>query len=935
MNHSGEKKRVAGSARATLPLTREEGTHMYSTRTTYVQLFCCMIAFFAVLFSGVLGAADARSAAPFGDFSDYGDFDNDAKSSKNEDTVGQGTLQVIAKGKEPVEKEESILVFPLKHTDVDTEISGFISRVTVTQTFENPFDETIEAVYVFPLPEDGAVFDMTMKIGERTIKGVIKKREEARQIYEQAIAAGKTASLLEQERPNIFTQTVGNILPGDTILIEISYVDVLKYDDGWYTYVFPMVVGPRFNPPGSTGGIGAVQRGDAGESGQTTEVQYLRKKERSGHDINVTVDLNAGVPIRDIESASHRFDFIPGSYSVGSTRAAIQLQRQDRIPNKDFILKYRVTGEKPEAAVLTHRGKQGGFFMMMVQPKADIRGAEITPKEMIFVLDCSGSMSGAPMEQSKELVRHTLREINPDDTFQIIRFSEHASGLARLPLKNTPENIKKGLNYINTLHGTGGTMMIEGIKAALDFPEDPKRLRIVCFLTDGYIGNENQIFAALRDKIGSARLFSFGVGSSVNRYLLERMAEEGRGLSEFVRPDEEPVKAVSKFYERIRNPYFVDIAVDWDGLDVDDIYPRKIPDMFSSHPVFLFGRYGRSGFGTVTVSGRIAGKNYGLKIPVDLPASEEQNASLASIWARTRVKDLMSSMHHGEREETVEQVTDLCLEFKLMSKYTSFVAVEEKVRTDPDGNPIKVMVPVEMPEHVSHDGVFGEEDDEYGFGASLGAPTGMAQMSLSPRIKSLTESAPREPRRIRKPVPEPVVPEIEVKYLGYTKKNGKPSATIEFEKKTFEVTENFDLRGAFKVMGIKPDKLEIYSYRTRRRKTFKLEKGSWFGIKVSEVDTGTRARHGLAANEGLLITGVASGGPADDAGIEPGDIITSITGPDGQKTVISKPADLPEMLKDVSSGARFLVIVIHNGFRQARPLTVTEQPDTISSGTWY
>lgn len=899
---------------------------MYSTRYTYVLLVC----FMAAVFVGGVFCGGAFAQVDYLD-DDYG-FDD---TPKGEETLGQGTLQVIAKGKQPVEKEEEkALVFPLKHTEVEAEISGFVSRVKVIQTFENPFKETIEAVYVFPLPEDAAVFDMTMKIGDRTIKGVIKKREEARQIYEQAIAAGKTASLLEQERPNIFTQTVGNILPGDTILIEIQYVDVLKYDDGWYSFVFPMVVGPRFNPPDSTSGIGAVQRGNTGRSGQTTEVQYLRKKERSGHDINVSVNLDAGVPIRDIESTSHRFDFIPGSYSVGSTRANIQLQRQDRIPNKDFILKYRVTGDKPEAAVLTHRRKQGGFFMMMVQPKADIKGAEITPKEMIFVLDCSGSMRGAPMEQSKELVRHTLREINPDDTFQIIRFSENASGLARLPLKNTPQNIKKGLNYINNLHGTGGTMMIEGIKAALDFPEDPKRLRIVCFLTDGYIGNENQIFAAIRDKIGSTRLFSFGVGSSVNRFLLERMAEEGRGLAEFVRPDEEPVKAVSKFYERIRNPYFVNIAVDWDGLDVEDIYPEKIPDMFSSHPVFLFGRYGKAGSGTVTVSGRIAGKDYNLNIPVDLPATEEQNASLASIWARTRVKDLMSTMYRGEREETVEQVTDLCLEFRLMSKYTSFVAVEEKVRTDPDGNPIKVMVPVEMPQHVSHDGVFGDDESDT---FSIGAPAGMVQSSLSPRSLSLTESAPREPRRPRgiKPRPEPVIPEIEVHYLGYTEKDGKPSATIEFEGNTFAVAENYEQSGKFKIVGIRPDKLEVYSYRTRRRKTFKLEKGPWFGIEVAEVDTGTRARYGLAANEGLLISAVADGSPAEDAGVEKGDIITSLTGPDGQKSVIGKPADLSDMLKKAAPGSRFLMVVIHNGYRQARPLAAEKQPDKVPAGTWY
>jgi len=620
-----------------------------------------------------------------------------------QDEIGQGSLMVIS---EP-DSESEILNFPLKHTSVEADISGFIARVTVTQEFGNDFDHAIEAIYVFPLPDKAAVDDMTMTIGDRVIKGVIKKRDEAQKIYDQAKAQGRTASLLTQERPNIFTQAVANILPSDEIKITISYVQDMKYDSGEYEFNFPMVVGPRFIPGNPTGRSGGGWSPDTNQVPDASKITppVLKPGTRSGHDIDLHVTLDAGVDIRKIHCPSHNIHV----EHISESEAYIDLDKADSIPNKDFILRYKVTGQLPESALLVHSGENGGFFTLMIQPQADFGLDDITPKEMIFVVDCSGSMRGAPMDKAKEAMRRCIAGMNHNDSFQIIRFSSSASRFANQPLLNTPQNVSKGLKYIDSMAGSGGTMMIEGIKAALDYQHDPNRIRIVLFMTDGYIGNETEILAAIDKKLNGARLFSFGVGSSVNHYLLDRMAEAGRGTVQYVRPDENTDKAVDKFYDRISNPLLTDIRIDWNGLDVHDVYPAVIPDLFSAQPVIVHGRYEESGTAEITISALLNNQPWTQDLKVVLPDSEPDHDVLATLWARTRIKTLMSCMYRGERPDTVKKITDLALKYRIMSKYTAFVAVTEEVRRDENGTLETVQIPVEMPEMVSYEGVFGKE----------------------------------------------------------------------------------------------------------------------------------------------------------------------------------------------------------------------------------
>ncbi|NIM06078.1 MAG: DUF4159 domain-containing protein [Armatimonadetes bacterium] len=642
-----------------------------------------------------------------------------------------GSLNVIVK---PGQK---LLTCPLEHTDVEGWVTGDIARVRVTQRFSNPYEHPIEAVYVFPLPENSAVNEMIMRIGKRTVRGLIKEREEARTIYEAAKLAGKTASLLEQERPNIFTQSVTNIMPGDPIEISIWYVQDLRYDRGRYEFTFPMVVGPRYIPGQALPG---PDRG-GGWSPDTTRVPdasritppVLTPEERTGHDISLTLHLDAGVPARDVRSKSHdvRID------SPRKGPMTVSLAAHDTLPNKDFSLSWQVAGKRPEIGLLTHWGGESGYFSLIIQPKANFSAGEITPKEMVFCLDTSGSMSGLPIEKSKEVVKLCLEEMGPKDTFQVIRFAGSAATFSPTPVPATQDNIDKASDFIDKMRGGGGTEMLKGIEASLAFPQDKNRMRIVAFLTDGYIGNEKEILARIEDKLGAARIFSFGIGSSTNRYLLVKMAQLGRGVSQFVRQDENPDAAVRSFVDRISRPYLTDIEIEWSGVEVKDIYPSYVPDLFADQPVILHGRYEKPGKGEITIRGKVAGQPWQTKKEVILPAQQPDNQALATLWARTCIEDMLDQMYRGEDAEIVAEVTRLALAYQLMSPYTSFVAVEEKV-VNQDGELVTVQVPVPMPEGVDYEGVFGP----YGKGEMAKSMGGSARAGVG------------RPRTLRQPLLE-------------------------------------------------------------------------------------------------------------------------------------------------------------------------------------
>ena len=585
---------------------------------------------------------------------------------------------------------------PLKHTAVRAEISGFVARVNVTQHYENTTGRKVEAIYTFPLPAMAAVDDMTMTVGDRTIRAKIKEREEARRIYDEARNRGHVASLLDQERPNIFRQSVANIEPGAKVKIVISYVETLKYEEGDYEWSFPMVVGPRYIPRHTP---------DAAK----VNPKYAPPETRAGHDLSLEVVLDAGLPIRDLRSKTHEIE----ASQTSSSRATLKLARRAVVPNKDFVLSYSVAGEKISDALITHKGDRGGYFTFILQPPDRITAEDVTPKELIFVLDTSGSMSGFPIEKAKETMKLALDGMYPRDTFNLITFAGDTHILFPQPVPATRENLATAQAFLAGRRGGGGTEMMKAIHAALAPSNQRDHVRIVCFMTDGYVGNDFEIVEEVKRNPG-ARVFSFGIGSSVNRFLLEKMAAEGRGEAEFVGLNDDGSAAARRFHERVRSPLLTDVSLQWEGMPVSDVYPRRIPDLFSARPVVVHGRYGRAASGEITLRGLMSGKPFARRIRVNFPGSQPAHDTMATLWARARIDDLMSQnwggLQNGSFEPALKrEITDLGINYRLMTQFTSFVAVEEQ-RVTRGGESVVVEVPVEMPDGVSHEGVFGSRD---------------------------------------------------------------------------------------------------------------------------------------------------------------------------------------------------------------------------------
>ena len=637
------------------------------------------------------------------------------------DGVGQGALRVAR-------DDGTVVECPLRHTDVKADVSGFVARVRVTQTFENPYDEPIEAVYVFPLPPGAAVDEMTMVVGERRVVGVVKRRAEARASYEAAVASGYTASLLEQERPNVFTQTVGNVRPRQPVRIEIGYVDVLPYDGGSYEFHFPMVVGPRYVPgaavsetptvpgePREPQGTGWSPDTDRVPDASRITPPVLAPGYRTGHDVALSVRIDAGVPIRDLRVRAHQARV----ERPGAPRAVVALSPQDSIPNKDFVLTYRVAGTKPDLAVLAHaRPGEGGYFLLMMQPREideELRAAP--PRDVCFLIDVSGSMSGAPTEAVREALRRLFERVRPEDRIQVVTFAGNANPLFASYLPASPANLARARSFTDSVQAGGGTEMLAGIRAVLADPVDPERVRIVVMLTDGYIGNEDEIIAEVGRRAGDQlRFWTIGIGSSPNRHLIDGVARQGGGMSAVLGLREDPSELVGRIVERIQRAQLSRIEIDWGGLDVHETYPARVPELWAGRPVVLFGRYRAGGRATVRLAGTAEGQPTSFPVELALPEDRAGHAVLAKVWARKKIEDLSDQLAVavGDPEPLEEEVTTLALHHRLISAYTSFVAVDEYggAAEGPPRPPHRMLVPLPLPEGLSFEGIFGEERDE-------------------------------------------------------------------------------------------------------------------------------------------------------------------------------------------------------------------------------
>jgi len=421
-----------------------------------------------------------------------------------------------------------VVTCPLLKTDMKAYIHGDVATVELTQAFTNPHDKPMHARYVFPLPPKAAVYAMRMRIGQRVIEAQIKRKEEAEQVFEQAKAEGKQAALLTQHRPDVFTQQVANLMPGDRILVELRYAHAVPKRDGVFRYHFPMVVGPRYIPE-RRGAEGEPEPLEIGQWNLPASSPVAPPDSVDPERVGIEVHLDAGMPVRWMDSNSHVIDV----HEKGVGKRLIRLAAGRTIDNQDFVLAYALAGKKVTAGVTTWARNGKGVLSVLIEPPARAAASKITPREMVFVLDCSGSMHGVPLDTSTRFMRPALANLRPTDRFRIIRFSHTASGFAETPLPATEKNIRQGLEFIDSLSGSGGTEMTTGIRAALDPRPVPGALRIVVFLTDGYVGNDADIVRLIRQRRGTARLFSFGIGNAVNRYLLSEMARAGRGAARY------------------------------------------------------------------------------------------------------------------------------------------------------------------------------------------------------------------------------------------------------------------------------------------------------------------------------------------------------------------------------------------------------------------
>lgn len=593
---------------------------------------------------------------------------------------------------------------PLRHTDVKGSIAGPFSAVNVTQQFMNPYSGKIEAVYVFPLPENAAVNDFVMTIGDRHIRGIIREREQAQRIYNEAKSQGYTASLLTQERPNIFTQKVANIEPGRQVDIAISYYGPLNYIDGAFEFVFPMVVGPRYNPPAWRDGVAATPRGVPDQTRQPTEVQYLKPHERSSSDIGIALDIDAGVPIQSISSPSHTIN----TQSTGHTTANVSLANMSSLPNKDFVLRVNVATDRVQSGVITASTERGNFFSLLIVPPASLQNTSRGPVEMVFVLDASGSMNGRPIEQAKDAISRGLDRLEPGDTFQLINFAQSATQLGSRPMYATRDNVERAKRYLEAIQGQGGTEMLNGLRASLDFPHDAERLRYVVFATDGFIGNEPQILAETDARLNASRIFSLGIGSSPNRYLMDAMARMGRGFASFLSLDESPYRVMDAFMERVSHSALHDVSIDFGGARISEVFPARIPDVYVGRPVMIIGRYDGALPSTVRVRGRAGGTELTIEAPVYNGCGPLAQKALGPLWARAKITALADRAAWDAQGELPFEIKRTALDWSLMSQFTAFVAVDSSQPTWGQTG-TTVAVPVPVPEGTQYSTTVGGE----------------------------------------------------------------------------------------------------------------------------------------------------------------------------------------------------------------------------------
>ena len=570
-------------------------------------------------------------------------------------------------------------VVPLLHTDVELDVRGPVASATVTQQYANSSAKPIEAVYVFPLPHDAAVYDMEMLIGNRVIRSMIRERAEAKRVYEAAKSAGKHAAVVEQERPNIFTTSITNIMPGDRIEVRLRYVEPLPWEDGRMRLVFPMVVGPRYIP--GTQAVGHDGTGWAPDTNAVPDASLITPpmkypESRSGHDISLTVDLDPGFEASSIKSVFHDVNV----RRLDDGRQRVELTTGATIPNKDFVLEVKQPDSvQPRTALFLSSASDSGetHFMLTAFPPT-VQSGDRMPIEMLYMIDVSGSMDGTSIEQARGALLQALDRLRPSDRFGILAFSSGYHEFAREPLPATPENLAAARRYVQRLEAGGGTEMLPALLHLMRKPEIPGYLRHVILLTDGDLGNEEEIFAALRSDLGDARLFTVAIGSAPNHFLATKMAQFGRGTFTHIADINEIREQMARLFERIESPVLTDVKLSFEGVEVTDVYPERPPDLFVHQPLLIFGRISKGRVGKVHLSGRAGNDSYEKTIAFDASdATFHPGITTLKMTARGANDGPVEKRRSKGQPEIRGSIIAHAIHYRLVTRFTSLVAVEE------------------------------------------------------------------------------------------------------------------------------------------------------------------------------------------------------------------------------------------------------------------
>ncbi len=642
---------------------------------------------------------------------------------------------------------------PLLLTSADVKIAGVIADVTVTQIYKNEGTQPLEAIYVFPGSTRAAVYGMTMTIGDRTIVAKIQEKQQAKQTYETAKKAGKTASLLEQHRPNVFQMSVANILPGDNIRVELKYTELLAPTSGVYEFVYPTVVGPRYSNQAAA---------TAPESEKWVANPYIPEKsakeltEEPPYLFDITTHLSTGIPLQMVNCSSHdvKIDYQNPSAAAISLSEEVMIEKISKMPperlsvvkqalfdlygedfgnlplfyqrilaagtasaqpieteqartvkefggDRDYVLRYRLADKNIESGLLLYKGESENFFLLMVQPPANVTSQVIPPRDYVFIMDVSGSMQGFPIDTSKTLLRNLISGLRPTDTFNVVLFAGASAVMAEQSLPATAENIEKAMRTIDQQQGGGGTELLPALRQALALPRSEGVSRSIVIATDGFVNVETEAFDLIRSNLNQANMFAFGIGSSVNRFLIEGLARVGMGEPFVVLKPEEAAEKAEQFRRYVQSPVLTQIQWEADGFEVYDVEPLSIPDVLAERPILLFGKWQGTPTGQISVRGVSGIGEYRQAFAVSDAKMDDTHAALRYLWARKRIELLGDYNKLSANDARVKEMTNLGLAYNLLTEYTSFVAVDEVVRRTTD-NLRTVKQPLPLPQGVSN-----------------------------------------------------------------------------------------------------------------------------------------------------------------------------------------------------------------------------------------